>query len=96
MLAGQIFLSTNFHRTDHTYENLTCAETSEKQVTPSCIKQQWRNLEDFAVFDATASVKMFDKLMLERRCHANAVDREFFGGKIFPQLNFRLALFSLL
>ena len=34
-----------FCRIDHTYNNLTCTQTSEQQVAPSCIEQQWRSLK---------------------------------------------------
>ena len=38
-------MSSNFRRIDHTYENLTCMQTSEKQVEPSCVEQRWRSLK---------------------------------------------------
>ena len=63
-------MSSNFRRINHTYENLTHAQTSEKQVAPrivpSCVEQRWKSLKDLVVFEATTFIKMSGRLLLER------------------------------
>ena len=63
---GLNFVSSNFCRIDHTYEKLTHAQTSEKQVVPSCVEQRWRSLKDLIALEATTLIKMSGKLLLEK------------------------------
>ena len=61
-----MFALSNFRRIDHTYQNLTHAQESEKEVMPSCIEQQWGSLKAPVEFKATTFINMSGKLLLEK------------------------------